>query len=893
MRCLYCRRNIGPIRQLRDLEFCSDSHREEFRERFRQRVFEDLAPEPQPSRLAEFRERRPCSQQEPAPRTAFAAAVKSAPAARRPEVSAEARRPMAYRPTFVLGGAVPDAVPTWDGSSLAFRAADCVAPFPAAVETGAQWTAARERISLTAQRPAEATSSVFARIFRHGSPQVQRAGPPDSVRRASFGAMGMRVPQLAPENSAVQLAATSYVPRPASSPVRAVALPEAVRPLSPASAGMRAPQFAVSAAVPQTDIHAVSAPSRAADLTFPVSAAVAGPQTPAARPSMAAELSPAVARSVPRRGTTSALLPAPMETARPGQLDVALPKPPDQAVAAQVAPHAVSNAVPRLPELSPAVAVTAAQPALPALEITFRAGEQIERATERPLGLAPILRSGEPQPADVAAGPAWEAMPAAVPPSDPRIRCSAVPLAPGTNLMPAASPAIAEAPGHQNPHQVLEQVPNREAALATPRIRQDVPQTVGSAPLRDVTPVNPAAPSAASPAWNSDRVDQPQDQALVALPNVAPPQVDCLPSPAGALDAPARSWYPGVGRSPRACAVLWTLNVGRLCSPEFNVHPIRVKFNDLIAQSGAYGRDASDVYPRKSNVRVITSARKTEQPKKRTWQIIGGGAVAAALLLAGIFRPPVSFKTTASANTSAASNPKGTHSVRQWMAAHAQRDFADDFRGGLDQWKGGPASGPKGWSYSTDGFVHPGQLALYRPSVPLSDYRFEFMAQIDTKSVDWVVRAHDPQNYYAVKFTVLEPGPRPLVAMVHYPVIDGARGSRVLTPLRMMIHANTPYRVTMEVKGNRYRTLIEDQEADNWTDDRLKSGGVGFFSEAGERARVYWVKLESHGDLLGRICGLLSGGGSQDGATKENEAWITGIQVAMTRPVVWKSAREW
>ena len=204
-------------------------------------------------------------------------------------------------------------------------------------------------------------------------------------------------------------------------------------------------------------------------------------------------------------------------------------------------------------------------------------------------------------------------------------------------------------------------------------------------------------------------------------------------------------------------------------------------------------------------------------------------------------------------------------SIRQWMSNRATRNFADNFRAGLNQWKGVQPKWPKSWSYSTDGFIHPGQLALYRPSVPLSDYRFEFMAQIENKSVDWVVRAQDANNYYALKFTVLQPGPRPIVAMVRYPVIGGHRGARVQTPLRMMIHANTPYRVTVDVKGNHYRAFIEGQEADFWTDDRLKTGGVGFFSEAGERARVYWVKLESHGDILGRICGLLSGKNSEDG----------------------------
>ncbi len=73
--------------------------------------------------------------------------------------------------------------------------------------------------------------------------------------------------------------------------------------------------------------------------------------------------------------------------------------------------------------------------------------------------------------------------------------------------------------------------------------------------------------------------------------------------------------------------------------------------------------------------------------------------------------------------------------------------------------------------------------------------------------------------------------------MVRYPVIEGARRSTRADPLRMMIHANTPYRVTVDVKGNHYRAFVEGQEADFWTEDRLKTGGVGFFSEAGERAQ--------------------------------------------------------
>jgi hypothetical protein len=59
-------------------------------------------------------------------------------------------------------------------------------------------------------------------------------------------------------------------------------------------------------------------------------------------------------------------------------------------------------------------------------------------------------------------------------------------------------------------------------------------------------------------------------------------------------------------------------------------------------------------------------------------------------------------------------------------------------------------------------------------------------------------------------------------------------------------------------------TSIEGQEVDRWTDDTLASGGVGFFSEPGEQARLYWMRLAVHDDWLGRICAYLSGGSEEE-----------------------------
>jgi hypothetical protein len=198
------------------------------------------------------------------------------------------------------------------------------------------------------------------------------------------------------------------------------------------------------------------------------------------------------------------------------------------------------------------------------------------------------------------------------------------------------------------------------------------------------------------------------------------------------------------------------------------------------------------------------------------------------------------------------------HWLRSAITERAALVLDDNFRSGLNLWEG-RKNWARSWSYSTDGFVRTGQLALYRPTMNMQNYRLEFFAQIESKSVGWVVRAKDEQNYYAMKLSVTEPGPRPLVSVVRYPVTHGQKGKRVQIPLPIMMHNNTPYHVALDVKGNRFRTFIEDQEVDSFSDDHLRAGGVGFFSEGGEHARLYWVKVSNNTDWLGRLCGMIAG----------------------------------
>ena len=60
----------------------------------------------------------------------------------------------------------------------------------------------------------------------------------------------------------------------------------------------------------------------------------------------------------------------------------------------------------------------------------------------------------------------------------------------------------------------------------------------------------------------------------------------------------------------------------------------------------------------------------------------------------------------------------------------------------------------------------------------------------------------------------------------------------------------------------------------------LVAGGVGFFSEAGERARLYWMRVSRNDDWLGHVCAMLAGG---TGA--QTTAWFGGPQFPGDAPV--------
>ena len=211
--------------------------------------------------------------------------------------------------------------------------------------------------------------------------------------------------------------------------------------------------------------------------------------------------------------------------------------------------------------------------------------------------------------------------------------------------------------------------------------------------------------------------------------------------------------------------------------------------------------------------------------------------------------------------------------VRHTIADRASLKLAENFRG-LENWEGDAKARPTGWSKHPDGYVKAGALALFRPSLKFKDYRMEFFGQIEAKSIGWTVRATDTMNYHAMKLSVVEAGMRPFVALVHYNVVSGKPGHRTQTPLNIMVHNNRPMQFAVDVRGNRVVTSIDGEEVDSFIDNTLVAGGVGFFSEEGERARLYWMSVSRNDDWLGRVCAMLA-----EGAGVESTAWLSGPEL--------------
>ena len=157
----------------------------------------------------------------------------------------------------------------------------------------------------------------------------------------------------------------------------------------------------------------------------------------------------------------------------------------------------------------------------------------------------------------------------------------------------------------------------------------------------------------------------------------------------------------------------------------------------------------------------------------------------------------------------------------------------------------GEGGWPADWTGPDTGAIAGRQFEVFRPSLTMSDYRFEFRGQIQTKALGWIFRAANPRNYYAMKLEIIDAGNLPKAFLTRMATVDGQETQKAQTALSMQIRPDTVFTVRTDVLGSTFRTYIQDQLADTWIDDRLKIGGIGLLKDRDELADVRLIQLHA------------------------------------------------
>ncbi len=435
------------------------------------------------------------------------------------------------------------------------------------------------------------------------------------------------------------------------------------------------------------------------------------------------------------------------------------------------------------------------------------------------------------------------------------LTCSVAPSA-GV-LAPAStdSASIANAPAVEPMHPV--------ANLQAPAIAQQ--------PRVSLTPFGISESAPPAPRTNADSQNH-----LVNLQNPVGPPIGANLADSGELNAPEHDRL-----VPLSCdlmpsapparaskkAFLSLLQCLRPIGPESNIEAINPRNAWLLLPSWKPADAASSVaespvlegpVAESSDVDspalafdAVLAETKKAQPFDRKWLLTLAIPVLSVIAVYGVW--PSMQPATGALNQS-------WDRMHQAVVARAAVAFREDFRSGWDDWMNRSGARPS-WTSDAAGFAHPASLALYRPSLALSDYQLQFVGTIDKKALSWVVRAADFNNYYAIQLAVLKPGAVPTIGVTRYAVINGKMQNQVTTPLLMSARSDTVYRVSLDVNGDQYQLSVQDQRVDSWTESKLQKGGIGFFSEADAASRIAGLQVKGQDDLLGNLCAFLAPSG--------------------------------
>jgi hypothetical protein len=163
----------------------------------------------------------------------------------------------------------------------------------------------------------------------------------------------------------------------------------------------------------------------------------------------------------------------------------------------------------------------------------------------------------------------------------------------------------------------------------------------------------------------------------------------------------------------------------------------------------------------------------------------------------------------------------------------------EQFDSGLRNWTGGVDD----WVLDAAG-ARTGSLALFTPTIDQRDYDMEFLARIDNRSVTWVFRAANLNEYHLATITSTAAGG---YEFGRGTVIGGVSEITATTPIPILLNRKNAITIRLRAMGNEFSVSLDGQVIDTWTDSRLPVGGIGFVGAPDDRARIYWVRLSPAG----------------------------------------------
>ena len=183
----------------------------------------------------------------------------------------------------------------------------------------------------------------------------------------------------------------------------------------------------------------------------------------------------------------------------------------------------------------------------------------------------------------------------------------------------------------------------------------------------------------------------------------------------------------------------------------------------------------------------------------------------------------------------------------------------DRFQSGLRNWLPAPGTGLAGWRLE-NGLIRPGGLRIWNESRNLGDYSFQFEGRVESKSLGWVVRAPNHNNYYAAKLSIPDRGGNARPEIVRFSVIQGQESRRQHFPIPVSIDKDQFYSYEVRAVGDRILTIVGGRVVDQWRDARFRTGGVGFFSERGDKSSIRWAKLQEGESIADKLRSYLTFG---------------------------------